>query len=110
MPYDEALAARVRTALAKQPGVTERKMFGGIAFMVHRNMACGVASDALMVRVGADQYDKLLAQPGVRPMDFTGRPMKGFLYVDANALGGRGLSTWVKRAVKYAGSLPTKDR
>lgn len=108
MAFDEELADRVRRTLAKQSGVTERKMFGGIGFMVHGNMACGIVKEELMVRVGADHHDKLLAEPGVRLMDFTGRPMKGFLFVDAEACSGGGLSKWVKRGLKYAESLPPK--
>ena len=108
MAYDEALADRIRRALAKQPAVTERKMFGGIGFMAHGNMCCGIVKDELMVRVSAEQYDRLLAEPGVRLMDFTGRPMKGFLFVEGQALRGRGLSTWVQRGVKFAESLPAK--
>ena len=108
MAYDEALAERIRRLLAKQPGVTERKMFGGICFMVRGNMACGVVKDELMVRVGADQHNRLVAEAGARLMDFTGRSMKGFLFVNAKALTGRRLSTWVKRGVKYAESLSAK--
>ena len=108
MAFDEALTERVRQALSKQPGVTERKMFGGIGFMVYGNMACGIVKDELMVRVGAEQHRRLLGAPGIRLMDFTGRPMKGFLFAGAEALRGRGLSTWVKRGVKFAESLPPK--
>ena len=81
MAYDEALAARIRAALEDQDAVTERKMFGGIAFMVGGNMACGVIRDDLMVRVGPDAHDAAVAEPHVRPMDFTGKPLKGFVYV-----------------------------
>jgi TfoX/Sxy family transcriptional regulator of competence genes len=108
MAYDEALAERVRMALAKQPGVTERKMFGGIGFMVRGNMACGIVKDELMVRVGPEQHEKLIKEPGARLMDFTGRPMSGFLFIASKALDGRGLSTWVRRGVAYASSLPKK--
>src|ERR1700694_237113 len=102
MAYDEALADRVRGALAKRSGVTERKMFGGVCFMVRGNMCCGIVKNELMVRVGVEQHGKSLADPGVRLMDFTGRPMKGFLFVDAASLRGRGLSKWVARGVKFA--------
>ena len=109
MAYDEALAQRVRDALSAQPGVSERKMFGGIAFMVRGNMCCGVVKHELMVRVGPDQYDKLLGRPGARPMDFTGRPMKGMLYVDAKTCAkGRSLAAWVARGADFASSLPAK--
>lgn len=108
MPYNEELADRVRRALAKERGVTERKMFGGIAFMVNGSMACGIVRDELMVRVGPDQHAKLASAPGTRLMDYTGRPMKGFLFVDASGYTGRSLGTWVKRCLAYSGSLPSK--
>ena len=109
MAFDERLAERVRTVLAARPGVAERKMFGGIAFMVGGNMCCGVVKRDLMVRVGPDQYERLLAEPGARPMDFTGRPMKGMLYVEGAALtNARTLAKWVRRGAEYADSLPAK--
>ncbi|MEE3005616.1 MAG: TfoX/Sxy family protein [Chloroflexota bacterium] len=83
-------------------------MFGGIVLMLHGNMCCGVTNDDLMVRVGADALEDALAQPYARPMDFTGRPMKGFVFVDAAALGDRDLKRWVQRGVTFAGSLPAK--
>ncbi|MFQ5458667.1 MAG: TfoX/Sxy family protein, partial [Myxococcota bacterium] len=81
MAYNEALAERVRGALARRRHISEKKMFGGIAFLVRGNMACGVVGRKLMVRVGPDAYEKALAHKDARKMDFTGRPMKGFLYV-----------------------------
>ena len=81
MAYNEELALRVRVALGEHDGVAEKKMFGGIAFMLSGNMCCGVTGGDLMVRVGPDGLDGALAQPHTRPMDFTGRPMKGFVYV-----------------------------
>ena len=81
MAYDEQLAERIRGALRGRDGVTERKMFGGIAFMVGGNMAVGVIRDDLMVRIGSDAHDEALAQPHVRVMDFAHRPMKGMIYV-----------------------------
>ena len=86
----------------------ERKMFGGIVLMFQGNMCCGVTNDDLMVRVGADALEDALAKPYARPMDFTGRPMKGFVFVDAAALGDRDLKRWVQRGVTFAGSLPAK--
>lgn len=83
-------------------------MFAGIAFMLQGNMCCGVTNDDLMVRVGADALEGALAQPYARPMDFTGRPMKGCVFVDAAALGDRDLKRWVQRGVTFAGSLPAK--
>ena len=109
MAYNEKLAARVRKALARRKGVSERKMFGGIAFMVGGNMCCGVIQDDLMVRVGPEAYERALALPGARPMDFTGRPMKGMVYVgQAGHRTDAALASWVKRGADYAASLPAK--
>lgn len=109
MAYSEALADRIRIALAQRQGVTERKMFGGIAFMVDGKMAVGVQKDDLMLRVSVEEFEQALSRPHVRPMDFTGRPMVGFLYVapagcDTHA----DLRMWVDMAVVYAQSLPAK--
>ena len=76
--------------------------------MLQGNMCCGVTNDDLMVRVGADAPEDALTQPYARPMDFTGRPMKGFVFVDVAALGNRDLKRWVQRRVTFAGSLPAK--
>lgn len=108
MPYDVEIAQRVHKALEDQESLSERKMFGGIAFMLQGNMCCGVTNDDLMVRVGADGLEDALDQPHARPMDFTGRPMKGFVFVDAAALGDEALRQWVQRGVTFAGSLPAK--
>ena len=81
MPYDEQLAERVRAVLAGQPGLTERKMFGGLAFMLAGNMCVGVENDRLMLRLGQDLYEEALTRPHAAPMDFIGRPMKGFVFV-----------------------------
>lgn len=109
MAYDEKLAERVREVLRGCRGVSEKKMFGGLAFLVKGHMACGVIGEDLMVRVGADAYEAALRKAGARPMDFTGRPMKGMVYV-----GPRGhrrapsLRAWVEQGVSYAKSLPPK--
>ncbi len=78
MPYDEGLAERIRGILDNRRDVSERRMFGGIAFMIRGHMSVGIVKDDLMVRVGPETYDNLVRQPHSRPMDFTGRPMKGF--------------------------------
>ena len=83
-------------------------MFAGIAFMLQGNMCCSVTNDDLMVRVAVDALEAALAQPYARPMDFTGRPMKGFVVVDAAALGDRDLKRRVQRGVTFAGSLPAE--
>jgi hypothetical protein len=107
--YDEILADRVRDARGGRPGLTERKMFGGLAFMLRGNMCCGVLGEELVIRVPAEEGEAALAEDGVRPMDFTGRPMKGFLLVgDEQLADDASLGRWVDRAVAYAGSLPPK--
>jgi len=109
MAYNEELASRIRVALGGHDGVVEKKMFGGIAFMLKGNMCVGVTGDDLMVRAGANGLDRALAQPHARPMDFTGRPMKGFVYVDsARTEKDDSLKQWVQRGVAFAGTLPPK--
>lgn len=109
MAYDEALGERVRAALEDEAGVTERKMFGGLAFMLHGNMCCGVIGDELMVRVGPDAWEAALALPHAREMDFTGRSMKGMVYVGtAGIASDADLDAWVGRGIAFAGSLPRK--
>jgi TfoX/Sxy family transcriptional regulator of competence genes len=109
MAYDEKLAERIRTALSGRSEVEERRMFGGVAFMVRGHMTVGVVGPTLMVRHAPEDADALLREPHARPMDFTGRPMRGFLYVDppgtktAVALG-----TWIRRATAWAESQPPK--
>ena len=109
MAYDEELAQRVRRLLAPVDNVQERKMFGGLAFMLNGNMCCCVEKDNLVVRTGPDAYDDALARPHARVFDFTGRPMRGFVYVESEGLAGEtALSDWVNTAVNFAGSLPPK--
>lgn len=109
MAYDEVLGERVRAALEDEPNVTERKMFGGLAFMLGGNMCCGVIGDELMVRVGSDAWEGALALPHAREMDFTGRSMKGMVYVGVDGItSDRDLDAWVARGIAFAGSLPPK--
>ena len=108
MTYNAEIADRVVKVLEGREGLTERKMFGGIAFMLNGNMCCGVTNDDLMVRVSAGGLEDALDQPHASPMDFTGRPMKGFVFVDAGAVGDRVLRQWVQRGVIFAESLPAK--
>ncbi len=86
MAFDEKLADRVRSILRERNDVVERKMFGGLAFLIRGNMCCGIVGTDLMVRVGADQHESALAEAHARPMDFTGRPSKGMVYVGAEGL------------------------
>jgi TfoX/Sxy family transcriptional regulator of competence genes len=109
MPYDEKLAGRVRELLSGQTPLSEKKMFGGLAFMVRGNMCCGVVEATLMVRVGPDRYEEALARRYARPMDFTGRPLRGFVYVDPEGIRAkRDLKRWVDLAVSFVTSLPEK--
>jgi len=109
MAFDEAVAGRVREALAGAPDVVEKKMFGGIAFMVRGNMCCGVIGDRLMLRVGPDGHEAALSRPHARPMDFTGRPMKGMVYVEpAGFASAADLKSWIARAMEFTLSLPAK--
>jgi TfoX/Sxy family transcriptional regulator of competence genes len=107
--YDEGLATRLRELLAERAGFTEKKMFGGLAMLLHGNMAVGVSGDALIVRVDPGQHETLLAEPGARVFDMTGRAMKGWLLVDpVGHADDDDLQRWVDRGVSYAGSLPPK--
>ena len=109
MAYDEAVAERVRGALGNIPDVVGKRMFGGIAFMVRGNMCCGVIGDRLMLRVGPKGYESALARPHAKEMDFTGKPMKGLVYVEpAGFASPRDLKTWIDRALEFALSLPAK--
>jgi TfoX/Sxy family transcriptional regulator of competence genes len=109
MAYDEGLATRVREELGDQPGLSEKQMFGGLAFLLNGNMACGVRGDDLIVRVAADTADAALEEPGARPFDLTGRPMKGWLQVAADGHAeDDDLRRWVGRGLAYASSLPPK--
>jgi TfoX/Sxy family transcriptional regulator of competence genes len=109
MAFDEAVAKRVRNALGSTHEVAEKRMFGGIAFMLRGNMCCGVIGDRLMLRVGPDGYEAALSRSHARPMDFTGKPMKGMVYVEPAGFASAGdLKTWISRAVEFALSLPPK--
>ena len=108
MAYDEDLADRVRGVLAPEPGLTERKMFGGLAFMLDGHMCCGIVGGDLMLRLGVDGADAALARPHVRPMDFTGKPMSGMVYVAPEGVRGKALRGWVGRARAFVRTLPPK--
>ena len=109
MPYNEGLAQRVRTALAAHAAVDEKKMFGGLTFMLNGHMCCGIVRDELMVRVGPDQYADAIAQPHARQMDFTGRPMRGMIMVAPAGLeSDADLEAWVLRGVAFTSGLPAK--
>lgn len=110
MAYDEGLLDRIRVVLAKRgTRVEEKKMFGGMCFLVGGNMSCGIVGDELMLRVGADAYDAALAKPHARPMDFTGRPMRGMVYVGTAGIRTQAqLGRWLEMGLAFAESLPPK--
>jgi hypothetical protein len=103
MGFDEGLADRVRCALESKRGVTETKMFGGLAFLLNGKMLCGIVKDELMVRLGPDREREVRAEAHVRPMDFTGRPLKGFVFVAAEGLDeATSVERWVSEALRFA--------
>ena len=109
MAFDEGLAERVRDLIAEHRGLSERKMFGGLCFMSNGNMCFGVVGSELMVRVGPEAYDAALALPEAREMDFTGRSMRGMVYVGESGLSeDDDLAGWLDRGLRFAGSLPPK--
>lgn len=109
MAYSEELAERIREVIDGRPGATERKMFGGIAWMVNGNMACGIIGEDLMVRLERDEADAAQAEEHVGPMDFTGRPMRGFIMVEAAGVeDAADLGRWVDAGADFAESLPPK--
>jgi len=109
MAFDEKLAGRVRKALARRRGLTEKKMFGGIAFLAGGHMFCGVNGEDLVVRVGPAARGDALKRRHVRPMDFTGKPLTGYVYVAPPGMRtGASLKSWVDRGLAFARSLPPK--
>jgi hypothetical protein len=109
MAFDEKLAERIRARLDTRAGVAERKMFGGMIFMLHGNMRCGVHRDVLIARVGPGEAASALAEPHTRMFDLTGRPMKAWVQGEPPGLAtGAQLGRWVDRAAQYAGSLPPR--
>lgn len=111
MAYDEHLAARVRKALGRAPGITEKKMFGGIAFLRHGLMFVGVSGSTLMARVGKESYQESLAREHVRVMDFTGKPMAGYVFIDEPGVAtDQELRFWLDRCVAYVSTLPPKAK
>lgn len=106
MAYDERLAERIRRALGPPAGFTEKKMFGGLAFLLGGKMLCGIVMDNLVVRVGPERYEQALGRPHVRPMDFTGRPMNGYVFVaPAGCSTQKAVTAWVKRGSRFVSSL-----
>ena len=109
MAFDENLAARIRDAVARKRGVEEKKMFGGIGFLLNGNMLVGVWKDSLIVRLGDDQGEEALLEPHVSEFDITGRAMKGWVLVAPDGVEDDGqVRGWIQRAVKFVGKLPGK--
>jgi len=110
MAYDEGVAQRLREAYPERVRAVEKKMFGGIAFMVSGHMSCGVVGDTLMVRVGPAQYEQALKKPHARKMDFTGKPLNGFVYVAPAGFESDGdLASWVRLSMNFVSTLPPKS-
>jgi TfoX/Sxy family transcriptional regulator of competence genes len=109
MAYDEGLAERLRELLPEHAGITEKKMFGGLCLLSRGHMFVGIVGEALMARVGPAAYDKALRRPHTRVMDFTGRPMKGYVFVDPPGYEeDRNLKRWVDDSLKFVKTLPDK--
>ena len=111
MAYDEKLADRIRRALLAGPDVAEKNMFGGVAFLLKGKMFCGIVKDELMVRVGPERYEDALEEHHVRPMDFTGRPMKGYVFVEPEGCrNNRDVRRWVDQGAAFVATLKAKSR
>ena len=111
MAYDEGLAQRIRESSALPAGATEKRMFGGIAFMVNDFMTVGISDDKLMARVGPDNYERALKRPHATKMDFTGKPMRGYVFVNAPGIeDDDALAQWISDCVAFVRTLPPKKR
>jgi TfoX/Sxy family transcriptional regulator of competence genes len=111
MAYDEQMATRARTILKGQRALVEKKMFGGLAYLSNGKMFAGILNNDLVVRVGPDANDEALKKPHTRPMDFTGRPMKGYIYVGPNGTKSAAqLRKWLTRGLEFVSGLPVAKR
>jgi len=109
MAYDEALAQRIRDALRRKAGISEKKMFGGIAFLLHGYMFVGISGKSLMARIGPAEYDRALTMKHVREMDFTGKPMRGYVFVDSKGVKDQeALKVWLQKCTSFVSTLPPK--
>jgi TfoX/Sxy family transcriptional regulator of competence genes len=109
MAYDEGLAERIRAVLEDESGISEKRMFGGIAFLRRGKMFVGIAKGNFMVRVGPRDHAAALQEPFARPMDFTGKPMVGYVYVDLEGIDeDEALEAWVRRGLAFVATLPVK--
>jgi TfoX/Sxy family transcriptional regulator of competence genes len=110
MAFNETLAERIRQGLARRKGIEEKKMFGGIGFLLNGNMLVGVWKDALIVRLGPEDGDEALREPHVKEFDITGRAMKGWVLVEPGGVEGDDqLAGWIERAAKFVQTLPAKE-
>lgn len=108
MAFDADIADRMRAILKRRAGIEEKNMFGGLCWMQRGNMLCGVEGRRYMFRVGRDLEAEALMRPGARPMDFTGKPMRGFVWVEAEPAIEAGLGSWIDLAMRFVGTLPPK--
>jgi TfoX/Sxy family transcriptional regulator of competence genes len=110
MAFNDALAKRIRQALARRKNVEEKKMFGGVGFLLNGNMLVGVWKDSLIVRLGPDEGEEALREPHVREFDITGRAMKGWVLVEPEGVGHDQLTDWIERATRFVRTLPAKEK
>ena len=109
MAYNEGLAGRVRKLLARYQDLEEKKMFGGLCFMLSRHMCCGVTDQLLMIRVRKEEYEQFLGHPHVREMDFTGKPLRGMLFVEPEGIrSDNDLRFWLEQSISFVKTLPPK--
>ena len=109
MAFDESLAARIRGILARRKGVEERRMFGGVGFLLNGHMCVGVWKDSMIVRLGPDEGEAALREPHVKEFDITGKAMKGWVMVEPEGAAEAGaVAAWVRRALKFVGRMPAK--
>src|SRR5262245_44263916 len=111
MAYNEQLAERIRTVLTKRKGVTEKNVFGGLTFLLHGDICCGITDDDLLLRLGTEQGEKAVKKPHVRVCDFTSRPMKGMVLVSPGGYKtDTALQQWVQQAAAFVSTLPAKNK
>ncbi|MBE0699141.1 MAG: TfoX/Sxy family protein [Anaerolineaceae bacterium] len=109
MAFDEQLASRIKATLGPGSGVVEKKMFGGVAYLINGNMACGVHGNRMIVRIGPERYQDDLTKPHIHPFDLTGKPMAGWIVVDPLGIStGADLNYWIDRGMEFVRTLPSK--
>lgn len=109
MAFDETLATRIRQSLARRKNIEDKRMFGGIGFLLNGNLLVGVSKDSLIVRIGPDEYQEAMLEPHVKAFDITGKPMKGWVLVEPHGVENDDqLKQWIERALKFVRKLPAK--